>query len=140
MGRFPSDVPAELGAMDLLVLPSLFGEGLPMVVLEAMAAGVPVVATRVEGVPEAIGDGVNGVLAAAGHAADLARAIARVVRGEARLAACDPAPRPAGGAFFRPQHGRRNRRKSTTGCLPADSAEVRGEKGDWLRGTSRCPA
>src|SRR5690606_4342942 len=59
---FCSNVPAALPALDALVLPSLFGEGLPMVLLEAMASGVPVVATRVEGVPEAIVDGVEGVL------------------------------------------------------------------------------
>ena len=53
-----------------------------MVVLEAMAAGVPVVATRVEGVPEAIRDGREGVLAGPGDAGDLARSIVRVVRGE----------------------------------------------------------
>lgn len=80
---FTSDVTAELARIDLFVLPSLFGEGLPMVVLEAMAAGVPVVATRVEGVPEAVRDGEDGLLAAPGDPADLARAIGRLVRGEA---------------------------------------------------------
>jgi glycosyltransferase involved in cell wall biosynthesis len=75
------DVSAELARMDLFVLPSLFGEGLPMVVLEAMAAGVPVVATRVEGVPEAIRDGVDGVLAEPRDAASLADALRRVVVG-----------------------------------------------------------
>jgi len=78
---FTREVNAELARMDLFVLPSLFGEGLPMVVLEAMAAGVPVVGTWVEGVPEAVRDGVDGVLAQPGDAADLAAAIGRVVDG-----------------------------------------------------------
>jgi len=79
---FTEDVNGELVEMDLFVLPSLFGEGLPMVVLEAMAAGVPVVATRVEGIPEAIRDGQDGLLAEPGDPASLARAIGRIVRGE----------------------------------------------------------
>jgi glycosyltransferase involved in cell wall biosynthesis len=79
---FTHDVTYELTQMDLFVLPSLFGEGLPMVVLEAMAAGVPVVGTRVEGVPEAIDDGVNGVIATPGDAADLAHSIMRIVERE----------------------------------------------------------
>lgn len=79
---FVSDVNAQLRQLDLFVLPSLFGEGLPMVVLEAMAAGVPVVATQVEGVPEAIRHEVDGVLAQPGDATDLARAITRYVTGD----------------------------------------------------------
>jgi len=79
---FRQDVQSELARMDLFVLPSLFGEGLPMVVLEAMAAGVPVVGTGVEGVPEAIRDGEEGLLADPGDPVSLARAISRVVRGE----------------------------------------------------------
>ena len=80
---FTQDVDQELSRIDLFVLPSLFGEGLPMVVLEAMAAGVPVVATQVEGIPEAIRDGQDGVLAEPADPQALARAIGRVVRGEA---------------------------------------------------------
>jgi glycosyltransferase involved in cell wall biosynthesis len=76
---FQRDVHAELAAMDLFVLPSLFGEGLPMVILEAMSAGVPVIGTRVEGVPEVIRDGRDGLIAAPGDVDDLARAIRRFV-------------------------------------------------------------
>ena len=80
---FTENVPAELAKMDLFVLPSLFGEGLPMVILEAMAAGVPVVATRVEGVPEAIRDEIDGLIAPPNDADSLADTIARVIHGEA---------------------------------------------------------
>ncbi len=76
---FTSDVQAELEHMDLFALPSLFGEGLPMVVLEAMAAGVPVVSTLVEGVPEAVRDGLDGALAPPNDPAAFARAIQRTM-------------------------------------------------------------
>ncbi len=76
---FTQNVPAELAMMDLFVLPSLFGEGLPMVVLEAMAHGLPVVATRVEGIPEAIREGQDGMLAQPNDAGDLATAVESVL-------------------------------------------------------------
>jgi glycosyltransferase involved in cell wall biosynthesis len=79
---FRSDIRAEFSAVDLFVLPSLFGEGLPMVMLEAMAFGVPVVASRVEGVPDAIVDGRSGLIVEPGDPAALAAAITRCVRGE----------------------------------------------------------
>ncbi len=60
---FTSNVPEAIRRLDALVLPSLFGEGMPMVVLEALAAAVPVVATSVEGTPEVVRDGIEGMLA-----------------------------------------------------------------------------
>ena len=69
---FQTDVNAQLAAMDVFVLPSLYGEGLPMVVLEAMANAVPVVASNVEGIPEAVRDGVDGLIFEAGDPHDLA--------------------------------------------------------------------
>jgi glycosyltransferase involved in cell wall biosynthesis len=79
---FRQDISSELLRMDLLVLPSLFGEGLPMVVLEAMAAGTPILATRVEGVPEAVRDGREGLLVEPGNPSALAQAASRVIRGQ----------------------------------------------------------
>lgn len=78
---FRGDVQAEFDAMDLFALPSLFGEGLPMVLLEAMSYGVPVVGTRVEGVPEALRDGIDGLIAEAGNARSLAERIGSVIDG-----------------------------------------------------------
>jgi glycosyltransferase involved in cell wall biosynthesis len=62
---------------DILVLPS-FMEGLPIVLMEALALGVPAVATRVAGIPELIVDGETGLLFDPGHWADLEKALARV--------------------------------------------------------------
>lgn len=79
---FTREVNRELAETDLFVLPSLFGEGLPMVVLEAMAAGLPVVASRVEGVPEAVVHRETGLLVEPGSVSQLASTIEEVIAGE----------------------------------------------------------
>ena len=66
---------AAIAEADVLVLPS-FMEGLPVVLMEAMAIGVPVVASHVAGVPELVEDGVTGRLFHAGDWSGLATAIA----------------------------------------------------------------
>ena len=72
---FTKDVPAIMRTLDAMVLPSLFGEGMPMVVLEALACGVPVIATRVEGTPEVIRHGQEGLLAHPQDSDSLSQAI-----------------------------------------------------------------
>lgn len=73
---FAQDVNAEFVKMDVLVLPSLFGEGMPMVILEAMATGVPVVASDVEGIPEVLEHGRTGLVTPAGDTGQLAAVLA----------------------------------------------------------------
>ena len=60
---------------DVLVLPS-YREALPMAILEAMAAGLPIVATKVGGIPEVVQDGYNGFLIAPGDVDRLAQVLA----------------------------------------------------------------
>lgn len=74
MPGWRSDVPALLAAATVVTLTSRF-EGLPRVLVEALAASVPVVAMAVDGVPEVVRDGENGFLVAPG---DTAAAVARV--------------------------------------------------------------
>jgi glycosyltransferase involved in cell wall biosynthesis len=68
------DVATLLGAADLFVQPSVF-EGLPLSLLEAMAAGTPVVATAVGGMQRLVEDGITGRLVAAGDPVALAGAM-----------------------------------------------------------------
>ena len=70
---------------DLFVLPTLPGEGVPRVLLEAMAAGLPIVASDVAGVPTLIADGVNGLLVSPADPSAIAAALDRLIRdGELR--------------------------------------------------------
>ena len=84
-GSLPEPAVADLlGAADLFVLPSVVArngqqEGLPVVLIEALAAGVPVVASRLSGVPEVIRDESTGLLAEPGDPEALARLIEAVI-------------------------------------------------------------
>ena len=66
-----------LAAMDVFVMPSLW-EGLPLSMVLAMSASVPVVATSVAGIPEVVDDGRTGLLVPPGDAAALGRALVRL--------------------------------------------------------------
>jgi len=79
---FCTDVPAALAQLDLFIFPSILAEGMPMVVLEAFGAGVPVVASAVDGVTDIVDDGRTGWLVPPANPQALAEQIARVVRGE----------------------------------------------------------
>jgi sugar transferase (PEP-CTERM/EpsH1 system associated) len=74
-----TDVPEILRLFDIFVLPSL-GEGISNTILEAMATGLPVVATRVGGTPEIVTDGLTGTLVPPGDAAAMALGIDRYLR------------------------------------------------------------
>ncbi len=86
---FRSDVPDILAAADIFVMPSL-SEGLPLALVEAMAAALPVVVSDVGGVPEVAAAGKEAVLVPAGDRARLAGGLAELLR--------EPALRTALGA------------------------------------------
>src|SRR5439155_9349363 len=72
-------VPHALASIDVLVVPSIWPENSPLVIQEAFLAGVPVIASRIGGIPEVVRDGRNGLLFRAGDAADLARSLTRLL-------------------------------------------------------------
>lgn len=83
VGRLPeAETLEEIARSDLLVLPS-FMEGLPIVLMEAMALGVPVVASRVAGIPELVEDESTGLLFTPSDWDGLTAAIARLLDDEA---------------------------------------------------------
>ena len=79
------DVPALLAAADLFVLPSL-NEGLPLAAMEAMLAGVPIVATDAGGTGEIVRDGITGVLVPPGDPEALSASIRALLSDRPRAA------------------------------------------------------
>ena len=86
------DVPDLLATSDYFILPSLW-EGLPMALVEAMASGLPVVATAVSGTSEVVASESAGILVPPGDAAALARAIAVLLSEPGRARAMGEAAR-----------------------------------------------
>ncbi|MFC4929427.1 TIGR03088 family PEP-CTERM/XrtA system glycosyltransferase [Massilia sp. GCM10023247] len=79
-----NDIPELMRSFDLFALSSI-AEGTPVTLLEAMACGLPVVATAVGGIPEVVQDGVNGALVPAGNPQALAAALGRYADERARV-------------------------------------------------------
>jgi glycosyltransferase involved in cell wall biosynthesis len=76
--RAQDEVAAALAQTDIFVLPS-FAEGVPVVLMEAMASRLPVVATAIAGVPELVEHGVAGLLVPPGDALALEQALKRLL-------------------------------------------------------------
>lgn len=83
--RSQAEVAETLQQTNMLVLPS-FAEGLPVVLMEALAASLPVVTTRIAGTAELVEDGLSGLLVPPGDAAKLAEAISALLADPARRA------------------------------------------------------
>jgi len=75
---FRQDIPDLLSASDIFVLPSR-SEAFPISILEAMTAGLPVVASDIGGIPEQVEDGVTGLLVTPGDVDELTHAISRLI-------------------------------------------------------------
>lgn len=100
-GRLP-DLGAAYHAFDLLCVPSVADESLPLVVLEAFAAGVPVIASHLSGLPEAVVDEANGRLFAPGDAAELAAILEQAAADRSLVAGWGHAARAAWKERFSP--------------------------------------
>ena len=94
-----ADMDAALARWDVLVQPSL-EEGFGLAALEAMAAGLPVVATRVGGLPELVEDGATGLLVAPADPSALAGAVERLLRNRDLGSAMGAAGRERAAACF----------------------------------------
>jgi glycosyltransferase involved in cell wall biosynthesis len=111
-GALPQgEMPAAYAAADFTACPSVWQEPFPVVNVEVMAAGKPIVASRVGGIPELVDDGVTGLLVEPERPAELAEAIVALAN--------DPARRRAFGAA-----GRRRAERLSWGAISDQVREI----------------
>jgi len=103
LAGYRADARAILEGADLCVVPSVWEDAFPLAVLEAMACGKPVIATRVGGIPEMIEDGVHGLLVPPAGEQALAEALQALLADPARAARIGEAARRRVAERFRPQ-------------------------------------
>jgi len=94
------EVPLELAQTDLVCLPSLWFENLPLVVLEARAAGVPLLVSDLGGLSEAVGEGTGGWRFPAGDPVALAEKLGELLKDPTALEAMEVPPAPDADAHF----------------------------------------
>jgi glycosyltransferase involved in cell wall biosynthesis len=75
-----NDIPALLAESHIVCLPSTYGEGIPLILIEAAASGRPIVATDIAGCREVVHHGINGLLVPIGDRKALVEALARLIK------------------------------------------------------------
>ena len=105
LGYIPNPtLPDFLAAADIFLMPTLCHEAFPMTIVEAMGAGLPVVASRAGGIPTAVVHGQTGFLVPLGNAQALAESITPLLRDPALRASMAAAARTAALAHFSREH------------------------------------
>jgi len=97
---YRDDIPSLLRDIDIFVFPTIKGEGFPRVILEAMAARKPVVATDNSGNPEAVVDGVTGYIVPTGNISALAAKINELLANKGKMAKMGKAGRKRAEELF----------------------------------------
>ena len=132
LAGFRSDLPRWLGCLDLLAHPAT-AEGMGVALLQAASAGVPVVASRVGGIPEAVQDGVSGLLVPPADPAALGAALDSLL--------ADPELRKSMGAAGRDFAGRQlSAERMVEGNLAVYRELLEGPGGPGRRGKPECKA
>lgn len=126
-GKLPADVVAErMAKASCLIMPSIWYEGFPLTALEAFAAGLPVIASRVGSLAEIVRDGVTGLLCDPGNASDLAMTV-RSAFNSGRLAEMGRSARSEYEQRFTPGKNLRELEAVYTAAIAARKAEPQKE-------------